>query len=46
MEEKLLKIDRDFKDEIRVCASIDMEFTYAEYLADIFAHQSGASPNL
>ena len=38
MEEKLIKIDRDFKDEIRVCASIDTEFTYAEYLADIFAH--------
>ena len=38
MEEKLIKIDRDFKDEIRVCASIDEEFTYSEYLADIFAH--------
>ena len=38
MEEKQTRIDRDFKDEIRVCASIDMEFTYSEYLADIFAH--------
>ena len=38
MEEKQTKIDRDFKDEIRVCASIDSEFTYSEYLADIFAH--------
>ncbi len=38
MEEKQTKINRDFKDEIRVCASIDSEFTYSEYLADIFAH--------
>lgn len=45
MEEKLLKIDRDFKDEIRVCASIDMEFTYSEYLADIFAHAKSMKNN-
>ncbi|MCR5307937.1 MAG: DUF4011 domain-containing protein [bacterium] len=38
MEEKQTKINRDFSGEIRVCASVDNEFTYSEYLADIFAH--------
>jgi len=38
MEEKQTKISRDFENEIRVCASVDSEFTYSEYLADIFAH--------
>ncbi|MBP5445058.1 MAG: DUF4011 domain-containing protein [Acholeplasmatales bacterium] len=43
MEEKLTKINRDFKDEIRVCASVDKEFTYSEYLADVFAHAKSLS---
>lgn len=45
MEEKLTKIDRDFKDEIRVLASVDSEFTYSEYLADIFAHAKSIKIN-
>ncbi|MCR5462430.1 MAG: DUF4011 domain-containing protein [bacterium] len=45
MEEKLIKIDRNFENEIRVCASIDTEFTYSEYLADIFAHAKSIKLN-
>ena len=45
MEEKLIKIDRSFENEIRVCASIDQEFTYSEYLADIFAHAKSIKLN-